>query len=34
MNETRIMGERVEVVAIIHGARDLWGKETKPWEIG
>ena len=28
----RILGERVEVLAIIHGARDLWGRESKPWE--
>lgn len=29
----RIVGERVEVLAIIHGARDLWGQEPKPWEV-
>ena len=29
----RITAERVEVLAIIHGARDLWGQEPKPWEI-
>jgi plasmid stabilization system protein ParE len=28
----RIKGERVEVLAIIHGATDLWGQEPKPWE--
>src|SRR5206468_504942 len=30
----RIAGERVEVIAVIHGGRDLWGQETKPWETG
>jgi plasmid stabilization system protein ParE len=29
----RIVGERVEVLAVIHSARDLWGQEPKPWEI-
>ena len=29
----RITGERVEVLAIIHGGRDLWGQEPKPWGI-
>jgi len=29
----RIVGERVDVLAVIHGSRDLWGKEPKPWEI-
>ena len=29
----RIVGERVEVLAVIHSARDLWGQAPKPWEI-
>lgn len=29
----RIVGERVDVLAVIHGSRDLWGQEAKPWEI-
>jgi plasmid stabilization system protein ParE len=29
----RIVGERVDVLAIIHGSRDLWGQEPKPWEV-
>ena len=29
----RIIGERVDVLAVIHGSRDLWGQEPKPWEI-
>ena len=29
----RIIGERVDVLAVIHGGRDLWGQEPKPWEI-
>jgi toxin ParE1/3/4 len=28
----RIVGERVDVLAVIHGSRDLWGQEPKPWE--
>ena len=28
----RIIGERVEVLAVIHGSRDLWVQEPKPWE--
>ena len=28
----RIIGERVEVIAVIHGSRDLLGQEPKPWE--
>lgn len=29
----RIVGERVDVLAVIHGSRDLWGQQPKPWEI-
>ena len=29
----RVLGERIEVLTIIHGARDLWGEEPKPWEV-
>ena len=29
----RIVGERVDVLAVVHGSRDLWSQEPKPWEI-
>ena len=29
----RIVGERVDVLAVIHAARDLWGQDAKPWEV-
>ncbi len=29
----RIVGERVDVLAVVHGSRDLWSQESKPWEI-
>lgn len=29
----RLVGERVDVLAVIHGSRDLWSQEPKPWEI-
>ncbi|MEK6302116.1 MAG: type II toxin-antitoxin system RelE/ParE family toxin [Acidobacteriota bacterium] len=29
----RIVGERIDVLAVIHGSRDLWGQEPKPWEL-
>lgn len=28
-----IVGERIDVLAVIHGSRDLWGEDPKPWEI-
>lgn len=28
----QIVGERVDVLAVIHASRDLWGQEPKPWE--
>jgi toxin ParE1/3/4 len=28
----RIVGERVDVLTVVHGSRDLWGQEPKPWE--
>lgn len=29
----RLVGERVDVLAVIHGTRNLWSQEPKPWEI-
>lgn len=29
----RLVGERVDMLAVIHGSRDLWSQEPKPWEI-
>ncbi|HSB09130.1 MAG TPA: type II toxin-antitoxin system RelE/ParE family toxin [Blastocatellia bacterium] len=29
----RVVGERVDVLAVIHGSRDLWGEAPKPWEL-
>ena len=28
----RIVGERVDVLTVVHGSRDLWGQDPKPWE--
>lgn len=30
----RTLPERVFIVTIIHGSRDLAGNETQPWEVG
>jgi toxin ParE1/3/4 len=30
----RIAGERIEILAIVHGKRDLTKHRTPPWEIG
>lgn len=29
----QIVGERVDVLTVVHGSRDLWGQEPKPREI-
>jgi plasmid stabilization system protein ParE len=29
----RVAGELVEVLAVIHGSRDLWNQEPKPWDL-
>lgn len=29
----RIVGERVDVIAVIHGGRDLSSQEPKPWDM-
>ena len=28
----RIVRERVDVLTVVHGSRDLWAQEPKPWE--
>ena len=30
----RIRGERIEILAIVHGSRDLTGRQPAPWIIG
>jgi plasmid stabilization system protein ParE len=30
----RIMGERIEILAIVHGSRDLTARQPAPWKIG
>jgi len=30
----RVRAERVEILAVVHGGRDLDSDETKPWEVG
>lgn len=30
----RTKPDRVQVIAVVHGSRDLAGKEVKPWEVG
>jgi len=30
----RISGKRIEILAIVHGRRDLTKQRTPPWEIG
>lgn len=29
----RVTEQRVDVLAVIHGSRDLWDKQTKPWDV-
>jgi len=29
----RLTGERIDVLAVIHGSRDLWSQNPKPWEV-
>lgn len=30
----RLMADRVQILAVMHGSRDLERVETKPWEVG
>jgi plasmid stabilization system protein ParE len=30
----RIMGERIEILTIVHGSRDLTARQPAPWKIG
>jgi plasmid stabilization system protein ParE len=30
----RIAGERIEILTVVHGSRDLTQRRTPPWEIG
>jgi plasmid stabilization system protein ParE len=30
----RILGERVEVLAIVHASRDLLTRQNPPWRVG
>ena len=30
----RIAGERIEILTIVHGSRDLTARQSAPWKIG
>jgi len=30
----RILGERIEILTVVHGSRDLTSRRTPTWEIG
>lgn len=29
----RVTEQRLDVLAVIHGSRDLWDKQAKPWDV-